>query len=59
MQFDKNKDGKISKEEAPGRFRERFDLMDINKDGFTDESELREFNGRFRNAPRGTFRNRE
>ncbi len=38
--FDKDKDGKVSKDEFPGRD-ERFDRVDENKDGFIDASEIR------------------
>ena len=37
--FDKNEDGKISKEEAPDRLKERFDEVDKNSDGFIDKEE--------------------
>ena len=33
-QSDANKDGKLSKDEAPGFLRDRFDEVDANKDGF-------------------------
>ncbi len=36
LQFDTNKDGKLSKDEAKGRMAENFDLLDKNKDGFLD-----------------------
>ncbi|GIW79768.1 MAG: hypothetical protein KatS3mg105_1575 [Gemmatales bacterium] len=39
--FDKNKDGKITKEEAAGsKLAEYFDRMDANKDGALDKQEL-------------------
>jgi len=38
--FDKDSDGKVSKEEAPDRLKERFDSLDTNKDGFLDAGEL-------------------
>jgi Ca2+-binding EF-hand superfamily protein len=38
---DKNGDGKLSKEEAPGPLKEHFDKVDANKDGFADAGELR------------------
>ncbi len=51
-QFDKDGDGKISKEEAPERMRERFDQMDENGDGFLDKEEqealLKRMRERFR-----------
>ncbi|MFT4546439.1 MAG: Ca2+-binding EF-hand superfamily protein [Verrucomicrobiales bacterium] len=37
--MDKDDDGKISKEEAPERMRDRFDRMDRNGDGFLDKQE--------------------
>tara|TARA_B100000686_G_scaffold352268_1_gene453680 strand:+ start:1587 stop:2228 length:642 start_codon:yes stop_codon:yes gene_type:complete len=37
--FDKDEDGKISKEEAPDRLKERFDEVDKNSDGFIDKEE--------------------
>lgn len=39
-QFDKNGDGKISKEEAPERLKDRFDQMDRNGDGYLDASDV-------------------
>ena len=39
--MDTNKDGKISKEEAPERMAERFDQMDTNNDGFLTEEEIK------------------
>jgi Ca2+-binding EF-hand superfamily protein len=38
---DANKDGKVSKEEAPPMLKERFDWADANSDGFLDEAEMR------------------
>ena len=39
--LDKDKDGTISKTEAPARMKERFDQMDGNKDGALDADELK------------------
>jgi collagen type III alpha len=45
--MDANKDGKISKEEAPERMREGFDRLDTNGDGFVDADELKTLAERF------------
>ncbi len=49
--FDKDEDGKISKEEAPDRLKDRFDEVDKNSDGFLDKEEqaamFEEFRRRF------------
>ena len=37
--LDKDGDGKISKDEAPDRMKDRFDSMDSNGDGFIDKAE--------------------
>ena len=37
---DANKDGRLSKDEAPDFLKERFDRLDGNSDGFLDETEL-------------------
>jgi EF hand len=42
MQHDKNKDGKLSKDELPEAARLFFDRADTNRDGFLDKSELRQ-----------------
>lgn len=39
---DANKDGKISKEEAPPMLQQQFDRIDTNSDGFVDDDELRQ-----------------
>jgi hypothetical protein len=38
-QSDANKDGKLSRDEAPGFLRDRFDEIDANKDGFISRDE--------------------
>jgi RND family efflux transporter MFP subunit len=39
MQHDANKDGKVSREEAPERMAQFFDNVDLNHDGFIDAKE--------------------
>lgn len=51
-QFDKDGDGKISKEEAPERMLQRFDQMDENGDGFFDKKEQDDFLQRLRDRLR-------
>ena len=54
-QFDKNSDGKLSKEEYPERQLPIFDRIDANKDGFTEVEEDVKFRSRSlqaRNNPR-------
>jgi Ca2+-binding EF-hand superfamily protein len=51
-QADANKDGKLSKDEAPERMKENFDRLDRNKDGFIERDELRD-------GLAGQFRRRE
>lgn len=45
--FDGDKDGKISKEEAPDRMAENFGNHDGNKDGFLDKKEIEEMARQF------------
>ena len=40
MDYDKDGDGKVSKDEAPERMRSFFDRIDGNGDGFIDEAEV-------------------
>lgn len=49
MQQDTDGDGKISKDEAQGPFKERFDENDTNADGFIDQDEIAAMRERFRN----------
>ncbi len=51
--MDKNKDGKISKEEASGRFAEEFDTLDSNKDGFISSEEFEANAPKDRERPQG------
>jgi hypothetical protein len=47
MQFDADKDGKVSREEAPEPMRNFFDRMDSNSDGFIDAEEIASMRRRF------------
>jgi len=40
MQFDKDADGKLKREELPEGMRRMFDRLDTNSDGFIDKSEI-------------------
>jgi Ca2+-binding EF-hand superfamily protein len=42
MQFDKNRDGKLTKDELPEQMQGFFDRMDTNGDGVVDSAELAE-----------------
>ena len=46
MSFDKDGDKKISRDEAPDRMKDNFDMMDTNKDGFIDAKEQAEIRKR-------------
>jgi len=46
MNFDKNQDGLLSKDEVPERMRMRFDTIDANNDGFLSRSEITEMRRR-------------
>jgi len=39
-EYDRNKDGYLSKDELPGQFRHNFDKLDANKDGKLSQEEL-------------------
>ena len=39
-QMDGDGDGKLTRDELPGPFKGRFDLMDVDGDGFVDEAEM-------------------
>ena len=47
LENDKDGDGKISKEEAPERLKERFNFIDRNGDGFIDKEEIEKMRQRF------------
>ncbi|MFN7935575.1 MAG: hypothetical protein U0R19_19750 [Bryobacteraceae bacterium] len=47
--FDRNKDGKLSKDELPVPMAQRFSMMDANADGFLDRAEVEAMAERFRN----------
>ena len=53
MDYDKDGDGKVSKDEAPERMRSFFDRMDPNSDGFIDAKEIEDMTNRFRSAGDG------
>jgi hypothetical protein len=52
MDSDKNKDGKLARDEVSGFMAQRFDRIDDDKDGFITEAELQAMRERFR-AGRG------
>ena len=47
LSMDKNSDGKISSDEAQGQFKNNFDRIDTNDDGFIDREELEKLAERF------------
>ena len=53
QQHDRNKDGKLSREEFPERSRRLFERIDTNKDGFVSLAEDTAFRGARRKASRG------
>jgi hypothetical protein len=50
MQFDKNSDGKLTKEELPEQAQAFFDRMDTNGDGSVDSAEMAEVRRRMGGA---------
>ena len=53
MAFDKNGDGKVSKDELPERMHALFDEGDTNRDGFLDAAEIQRLAARQNAAPGG------
>jgi RND family efflux transporter MFP subunit len=53
MQFDKNKDGKIARDELPEQMQAFFDRMDANSDGFIDKAEITAMRARFQKGGKG------
>ena len=51
--LDKNKDGKIGKDEAQGRMKERFDVLDANNDGSVSKEEMKKAFANFGGRPGG------
>jgi Ca2+-binding EF-hand superfamily protein len=51
MQFDKNGDGKVSKDELPAEMQPMIDRADANGDGAVDAAEIEQMRSRF--APGG------
>jgi hypothetical protein len=47
MQYDKNKDGKVARDELPEQMQAFFDRMDANSDGFVDKAEMAAMRARF------------
>ena len=51
QRFDKNNDGKVSREEAPDKMKSNFEQIDTNKDKLIDATEFSQLFERFRNRP--------
>jgi len=49
--WDRNKDGKLARDEVPQRGRAQFDKMDTNRDGFVTWQEVQTFRQRMRGKP--------
>ena len=47
LENDRNKDGKLSRDEVPERFLRRFEFMDSNGDGFIEREEMEQMASRF------------
>lgn len=56
LSFDKNKDGKVSKDELPERMHGILERLDENKDGVLEKSELEKVAARFGQEDRGDRR---
>ncbi len=52
-EWDTNKDGKISKAEAPDRMQQQFESLDKNSDGFLDRDELTQYFSASNGGPGG------
>jgi hypothetical protein len=53
MSFDKNKDGKVTRDELPERMHHLIALGDTNKDGALDRAEIKKLASRLSGAPEG------
>jgi len=53
MQFDKNGDGKVGRDELPEQMQGFFDRMDANGDGSIDKAEIEAMRARFQKGGKG------
>ena len=53
MQFDKDGDGKISKDEVPAQMQPMFGRLDANGDGFIDQGEVSAASARYKKGGGG------